>query len=162
LIRATIWRANPEDYNDLVSGDIVDVTGILRNWKGFVSLSPDFIKKVDDPNFKLLLDAEIIKRIKFGDIYEIPEYESEQIDEIPDEFDIESMFDEEESYEEEDENKIRIIEIIREKSSDGEGVSFKDLKSIIDISEKDLRTYLQELEIESKIYESETNVYQLL
>jgi RPA family protein len=162
LIRATLWRADPEDYADFKKGDLIDITGLPRNWKGYVSISPEIINKVKDPNFTLLLDAEILKRIKLGDIQKIPEYESDQIDEIPDEFDIDDLFEEENSFEEEDENKLQILNIIKEKSSDGEGVSFNEIKSLLDIPEKDLRDYLQTLEMESKIYESETDLFQIL
>ncbi|MEJ2249581.1 MAG: OB-fold nucleic acid binding domain-containing protein [Candidatus Lokiarchaeota archaeon] len=160
MIRATLWRADPEDYKDLKKGVIVDITGLTRNWKGFVSISPEILKEVEDPNFKLLLDAEIIKRVKMGDIYEIPEYESEQIDNIPDEFDLDDLFDEEETIEEEDKVEQQIINIIKENSSSEEGIDLNRLKSLIDLSEKELKEILQKLEIKSKIYQSENGVYQ--
>ncbi|GAH77445.1 unnamed protein product, partial [marine sediment metagenome] len=57
------------------------------------------IKKVKDPNYILLRDAEIIKKIKSGDIHEIPiDSETDEefsFDNMSDEIRIDKIFGEE-------------------------------------------------------------------
>ncbi|MBY8981842.1 MAG: hypothetical protein KGD57_02770 [Candidatus Lokiarchaeota archaeon] len=161
LIRATLWSVNPENYKEYEKGDKIDIIGLIKNWKGFISISPEIIKKVNDPNFTLLCDLEIIKRIKNGDIKEIPEIDDEifginnnNIDEI----DVNSLFQDDNP--EKSEKIEELFLFIEEHTLNGEGVSFQQLKELLNISEEELKEHLKSLEIESRIYQSEDSVYQ--
>ncbi|MHA1756931.1 MAG: OB-fold nucleic acid binding domain-containing protein [Promethearchaeota archaeon] len=161
-IRAVIWGADPKNYEEFKKGDLVEIVGLLRKWKDFITLSPEIIKKVDDPNLKLLRDAEVIKRLKFGELFEIPEDLGGDtiIDEIPATIDVDSLFESDESDSEDNSIKERIYQIIKESTDAGKGIKFNTLIEKIKISAEDLRKYLSDLIIESKIYQSDEDIYE--
>ena len=161
MIRAILWRVNPDLYKDFKKGNIVDVVGLLRRWKEYTSLSPEIIRKIKEPNFILLRNAEIIKKIKAGEIYQIPTHSKEGSEkgEFSNEIDIDDLFEGDQEYEN-DEIKGKVYNLIEHQSKDGEGISFKKLLKMLNIPEEDLRKFLKDLEMESKIYQSEANIYQ--
>lgn len=160
-IRATLWGADPEEYNKYSKGDIVDITGLIRKWNQFFNLSPEFMKKVEEPNFILLRNAEIIKRIKGGEIEDIPEsIESEfGASDMNDEIDIDDLFEDDDFLEEEDVKEVIYI-LIKEGTEEGSGLGIEDLISKVDLSEQELKAKLRDLEMESRIYQSEQGIYQ--
>ncbi|MFX1275169.1 MAG: hypothetical protein ACFFBP_09735 [Promethearchaeota archaeon] len=157
-IRAIIWRVDPEKYMNYKEGDLVDIVGLIRYWNGYISISPEIMKKVIDPNLLLLRNAEIIKKIKTGDIKEIPEDENtiDLIDVIPDEIDLNNLY-EEEAGSKTDDIKEKIFTLIEEHHN---GISFNDLKQNLNISDEDLKSCIRDLEMESRIYQSEENIFQ--
>jgi len=154
-IRATLWRVNPEDYYDYMKGDIVDVVGLIRIYNEYKSLSPEIIKKVEEPNLILLRNAEILQRLKSGDLEEIP-VTSGNLGTKDSEIDIDSLFENEEIIEDGD-IKDKIFTIIKQYSSDGTGISFLELKKLVEISDAELKSNIRDLEMESRIYKSEEN-----
>ncbi len=159
LIRATLWNVNPENYASFNKGNIVDMVGLIRFWSSYVSISPEIIRKIEEPNSILLRNAEIIKKIKSGNIQAIPVLSEggASIDEIPDEFDINELFEEKEQVELNG-TKETLYSIIEENSK--EGISFKELKQRLNIAEDELKNHIRDLEMESRIYQSEENIYQ--
>jgi len=159
LIRATLWRVDPEEYEMFTKGDLVDTIGLIRSWKDFISISPEIIRKVKNPNKLLLRDVEIIQRIKSGDIKEIPEFEEREMgfDEMTDEIDVETLFDDEAG--EDMSVKDEILNIIEQYSDEQEGISFDTLMEIVTISERELKQHLKDLEIDNKIFHNE-DIYQ--
>ena len=160
-MRATVWNTNPEDYDHIQVGDIVDVVGLLRKWNEYPYISPEIIKKVENPNFILLRNAEIIKRIKFGELQEIPEAPEEdwEIDEFEEQIDINELFEGDDSGGEES-IKNKIYALIEQHSMNGRGVSLEQLKEQVKIPEDQLRKLVQDLVMESKIYQSDENIYE--
>ncbi len=164
LISAVKWDVDLDKYNDLNQGDIVDILGRVGFYGDTVQISNiKLIKKVKDPNYILLRDAEIIKKIKSGDIHEIPiDSETDEefsFDNISDEIRIDKIFGEEQPSEV-DKLKEKIFSIIYEYSQDGNGISLKELQSKLQIPENKLRTYINDLAMESRIYPTEENIYQ--
>jgi len=159
LIRATLWNVDPEKYASFKEGDIVDIVGLIRYWNSYISISPELLRKIEEPNSMLLRDAEIIKKIKHGNIQEIPELSNggTPIDEIPDEYDINKLFEEKEKVEIDD-TKEKLYILIEENSK--EGISFNELKQKLKIPDDVLKNYIRDLEMESRIYQSEENIYQ--
>jgi len=158
IIRANIWRVNPEMYMEYKEGDIIDIVGLINYWNGYTSIIPEIIKIIKDPNFLLLRDAEIIKKIKMGDLKDIPEdmIPNDLIDEIPDEIDLNDLYeDEEDSIT--DDIKDQIFKLIDENQ---QGISFNALKNKLNLSDEILNDYIRDLEMESKIYQSEENIFQ--
>jgi len=156
LIRAVLWDLVLIEYDEFVKGDIVDIIGLVRSSGDYISINLEIMKKVNEPNFILLRNAEIIKEIKFGDTYEIPEEDTVSEES---EIDINDLFKEEDPIQI-DTRKEEIFMVIKKVSSSGTGIRFTKLKEIIQISEAELRSYIKDLMEESKIYESETEVYQ--
>lgn len=160
-IRATLWRVNPEDYEEIKKGNIVDVIGLIRQWKEFTSISPEIIKKIEKPNFILLRDAEIINEIRLGETVDIPDIDEKDIEmeEMTDEIDIDSLF----SDDEDDMQSVKeeVYSVIKEYSGEGKGINLKDLKKRLEISEEELKNYLRELEMEMKVYQPDEGMYQI-
>ena len=164
LISAVKWGVDLDKYNDLNQGDIVDILGRVGFYGETAQISNiKLIKKVKDPNYILLRDAEIIKKIKSGDIHEIPiDSETDEefsFDNISDEIRIDKIFGEEQPSEV-DKLKEKIFSIIYEYSQDGNGISLKELQLKLQIPENKLRTYINDLAMESRIYPTEENIYQ--
>lgn len=164
LISAVKWDVDLDKYNDLNQGDIVDILGRVGFYGDTVQISNiKLIKLVKDPNYILLRDAEIIKKIKSGDLHEIPvDFETDEefaFDKISDGIDIDKIFGEDQ-LSEVDKLKEKIFSIIYEYSQDGNGISLKELESKLQIPENKLRTYINDLVMESRIYPTEENIYQ--
>ncbi len=161
LIRAVLFQIDPDQYKDYIKGDILDVVGRIGEWKGFAQIYPEIIKKIKEPNYVLLRNAEIIKKIKFGELKQIPDIleDDYEIDISSDEIDINELFEGEKNFEF-DVFKKKIYSIIKKYTKEGSGISFEELKDQIEISEDKLKVYITDLEMESKIYQSEENIYQ--
>ena len=156
IINAIKWDGNFGEYNIVKRGDIVELQGIIpKRWNEFNSLTIDFLRKIENPNFELLRVAEIINKIKKGEVEEIPDLSEDdtRLDEI-------YIEDIEENQIESDETKEKIFELIKNYSEIGNGVSIKELLTQIKIQENDLRNYIRDLEMESRIYQSDDNIYQ--
>jgi len=164
LISAVKWDVDLDKYNDLNQGDIVDILGLVGFYGDTAQIRDiKLIKKVKDPNYILLRDAEIIKKIKSGDLHEIPiDSETDEefsFDHTLDEIRIDKIFGEEQPSEV-DKLKEKIFSIIYEYSQDGNGISLKELQLKLQIPENKLRTYINDLVMESRIYPTEENIYQ--
>ncbi len=160
-IQAILWQVDPEDYKHLNEGDLIDIVGKINQYRNRVQIVPRIIKKVIDPNFILLRDAEIIKEIQQGNTQEIPEPEENEIglDEIPNDVDVDALFEDESSLEEEP-LKQKIYLLIEESTSKGNGMSFEVLKKKINASEQELRSIIRDLEMEAKIFQSEKDIFE--
>ncbi|MFW9941178.1 MAG: hypothetical protein ACFFFT_09060 [Candidatus Thorarchaeota archaeon] len=149
LIRAVKDRVNPDNYSMYDLGDIVDVVGRVSKKGGYISLWIEIIKKVEEPNLILLRNAEIINRIKAGDIQEIPVIS-----------DVNSLFEEEFNYAEGDDPKEQVYSVIKLHSNKGKGITFENLRKEIKIPDIELRSYINDLILESRVYESESDIFE--
>lgn len=156
LINAILWRGDREIYNNFKKGEIVDIIGLIRYTNNISSISIEIIKKIENPDFILLRNAEIIKKIKTEELSVIPEVEKV---EVSDDLDIDLLFDDQKDSES-DPLKEQIYSFIEESSQQGNGISLTELKYKINVSEAKLRSYIKDLEMESRIYQSEENTYQ--
>lgn len=161
LIRAILFQVSPDQYTDFIKGDIVDIIGRIGEWNGLPQIYPEIIKKVREPDLILLRNAEIIKEIKFGEVQQIEAIikEDYEIDLSSDEIDINELFENEKTSEYE-EVKEKIYSIIKKYTTEGKGISFEELKNTIELSEQDFKNFITDLEMESKIYQSEEGIYQ--
>ncbi|MFX1426662.1 MAG: hypothetical protein ACFFBE_09430 [Promethearchaeota archaeon] len=149
LIRAYKDKVNPEEFSDYNVGDIVDVVGRVSKKGGYMSLWIEIFNKVEEPNLILLRNAEIINRIKEGDI-----------EEVPSQTDVNNLFEEEFDFAEEDDLKENIFAIIDSHSKNGRGINFERLKKEMKIPDIELRSYLNDLILESRIYESDKDIFE--
>ena len=102
-----------------------------------------------------------MKKIKSGEIYRIPTHSKEESEkgDFSNEIDIDDLFEGEQENEIDD-IKEKVYNLIENQSKNGEGISFIKLLKMLNIPEEDLRKFLKDLEMESKIYQSEANIYQ--
>jgi hypothetical protein len=158
MVRGIIRNVNPENYVAFNKGDIVEVVGRVSKFGDYVSLWIEILKKVKEPNLILLRNAEIIDFIKHGEIQEIPKLVNtgKNIDEI----DVTTLFENEGDPIKQDDKKEKIYLIIEEYSARGSGIKFEKLKQEAKLSESELRTYLNDLILESRIYESDNDNFE--
>ncbi len=158
-IRAIIRNMDPERYKKFKKGSIVEVMGRVSKFGDFVSLWIESMRKVEEPNLILLRNAEIINRIKSGEIQEIPEI-SDEFDEFSDEIDVTTLFENESNFSGRNEIKEKIFLLIEQTSAEGKGISFERLKQEVKISDNELRTFLNDLILESRIYKSDNDNFE--
>ncbi len=168
IISAVKWDVDIDKYMDVNTGDLVDILGRVGYFNEKTQINNiNLIKKIIDPNYVLLREAEVIKKIKSGDIQEIPPGEggdSEMdedsfFDNLSDDIEIDKLFGEGEPSKV-DTIKEEIFSTIYEYSQDGNGISLEELQSRLQIPENKLRTYINDLVMESRIYPTEENIYQ--
>lgn len=167
IISAVKWDVDVENYEAINKGALVDVLGRIGFYGEKVQINNiAFIKKIKNPNYVLLREADVIKKIKSGDLHEIPDIVSSSeleedtfFDDIPSEIDVEKLFSDTKSPKI-DKNKEELFTIIYEYSQDGNGISLEELQKKTNVSENKLRTYINDLVMESRIYPTEENIYQ--
>ncbi|MHA2283319.1 MAG: hypothetical protein ACXAC5_20965 [Promethearchaeota archaeon] len=93
IIRAIIENVNPENYRKYSVGHIVDVVGRPRKKDEILSLWIEIIREVEEPNYILLRDAEIIKRIKSGDIHKIDVVDNDDTEDLSKDIDVNNLFE---------------------------------------------------------------------
>ena len=148
-----------QDRQLIPKGNIVDVMGRVSKFNDFVSLWLESMRKVEEPNLVLLRNAEIIERIKSGKIHEIPEI-ADEIEEFSDEIDVTTLFETETGFSEQNEIKEKIYSLIEQTSAEGKGINFERLKRDIKISDNELKTFLNDLILESRIYKSDNDNFE--
>ncbi len=158
-IRATIRNIDPDKYKTFNKGNIVEVMGRVSKFGDFVSLWIESMRNVEEPNLLLLRNAEIINKIKNGEIQEIPEI-SDDLEEFSDEIDVTTLFEKDTDFSERNEIKDKIYSIIEKTSAEGKGINFEGLKRDIKISDNELRTFLNDLILESRIYKSDNDNFE--
>ncbi|MHA1671565.1 MAG: hypothetical protein ACTSV5_13470 [Promethearchaeota archaeon] len=168
LIRAFKWKVEPEEIAQYKIGNLAYVIGVLQSREGNISLRIEIIKLISDPNEFLLHDVQIIKKLKSGEIVEIPPI-NQKLNEIGDEFgeyDNNSIITPQIPQQTLEDNKVEdsiknmIFSIIEENSLNGKDTHLKELGIKINITENKLKHYIRDLEQASKIYMSDENVYQ--
>ncbi|MCK4479173.1 MAG: hypothetical protein KAV01_01485 [Candidatus Lokiarchaeota archaeon] len=162
MIRATIRNINPEIFNAFNKGDIVEIMGRISKYGEYISLWIEIMRKVDEPNLILLRNAEIVNKIKHGEIHEIPEFNdiNNNIKDFSDEIDVNTLFESEGVASEHDEIKEKVYLIVEEYSARGDGINFETLKKEVGIPDHKLRNMIKDLILESRIYESDNDNFE--
>jgi hypothetical protein len=162
MIRAIITNVDAENFKQYNKGDIVEIIGRVSKWGEFCSLWIEIMRKVEDPNLILLRDAEILDKIKHGEIQEIPEIEdlTNNFEDFSDEIDVKTLFEEEDDSNDRSKLKERIYLVVEEYSTRGTGINFEKLQKEIKISNNQLRSILNDLILESRIYESDNDNFE--
>ncbi|MFX0083794.1 MAG: hypothetical protein ACFE94_18740 [Candidatus Hodarchaeota archaeon] len=149
LIRAYKDNVNPENYRGYKVGDIVDLVGRVSKKGGYMSFWIEIIKKVEEPNLVLLRNAEILHRIKSGDTQEIPVLS-----------DVNHLFEDNFNNVEGDDLKEKVYSVIESYSAIGKGIDFIKLKKEMKMPDIELRSYINDLILESRIYESDRDIFE--
>ncbi len=178
IIKIVMWNINIENYENIKKGDIVDVIGLLRKKNDELTIGYEIIRKIQNPNFILLRNAEIINKIKTQGKHEIPDIDESEsnVDLFLDEIDIESLFEDDiiednekketnlgknnQSFERNDFDEIKsnIFSILEDK---GKGVNIEELNERLEIPEIEIKKYLGDLEMEGKIYQSGKGIWEV-
>lgn len=81
-IRAKAWSEGVEELKEFEIGDLVRTIGKIREYEGEIHLVPEVIRKLDDPNWELVHEMEVLE-IKNQMLEEgkIPDYGEESEEE---------------------------------------------------------------------------------
>jgi len=60
-IRLKAWRQDVQTLADFKVGDLIDVIGRVREYEGEIYLVPEVIARVEDPNWELVRELEILR-----------------------------------------------------------------------------------------------------
>ncbi|TFG17017.1 MAG: hypothetical protein EU531_04505 [Promethearchaeota archaeon] len=141
LIVALVKNSESEQFKNASIGDLVDIVGIVttRNEGSFVISPTEIMRKIENPDYKLLRDADIIGKIQLKKKTKpIKKTKANDKSEL----------------------KEQIFEIIEQYSEGANGISFNELLLKLKINDEELRKIIRDLEIDLRIYPSEEDVYQ--
>jgi len=60
-IRLKAWRQDVQTLADFKVGDLIDVIGRVREYEGEIYLVPEVIARVEDPNWELVRELEVLR-----------------------------------------------------------------------------------------------------
>jgi RPA family protein len=148
-IRAKAWKNQSPLLNRVQIGDIVDVIGRVKEYLGEIYLVPELIISVEDPNWELIRELEIMSLN--------PKDRTSQVKEEI------GVSEEDRTPGEEDlvEKIGNVLEIIEE-MDEGEGVDFETIKKKTGLSKKEVESCLVELLSDGTIYEPRPQNYRKL
>jgi len=161
------WREGVPELAGFKMGDLIDVVGRVREFEGEVYIVPDFIFRVEDPNWELVRELEILrerKRALAQGLRPQPKREAKleprqlQIELSPVSSKVKPTTETIEEIEAPplpevpDETKKRVILAI-EKLDKGEGAAPTDIAAELDIHRADVEDALRVLLVESEIFE---------
>lgn len=134
VIRVKAWREDVEMFKNIQEGDTVDIMGRVRERDGEVYLTPNLIKKVEDPNLELLRELEILEeRLRMLRMGVKPGAEPNH-------------------------PKERILELIR---GANRRMSAEEISKLVGIPTEEAERLLRELLAEGRIVESEVGKFEV-
>ncbi|MHA1914411.1 MAG: hypothetical protein ACW97V_08605, partial [Promethearchaeota archaeon] len=162
LIRGVVESSDPENFKEFDKGDVVDVVGMVSKKDEYKTLWIEIIKKIKEPNFILLRNAEIINRIKKGDIQKIPVISdtNNKAKNPPREIEVRELFEDDFNAPKEDNKKERVFKVIKTHTDKGTGINFGRLSKEVKVRDTELRTYINDLLLESRIYKSDEDNFE--
>ncbi|HDI10633.1 MAG TPA: hypothetical protein ENF65_02670 [Euryarchaeota archaeon] len=137
-IRLKVWGEDIPKLASIEIGDTVDVIGRIREYGGELYISPEIVRKIEDPNFEILRELEMIKSY----VSRRGKTEELEVEMVPEEID----------------KREQLLRLIEEKDY-GEGVSMDTLFEELGLDEEELSDLIIELLNEGEIYEPKPGVY---
>lgn len=147
-IRVKVWRVQSSQLESVQTGDIVDVIGKVRQYRDEIYLLPELIISVDDPNWELVRELEIMAFNPRGEVRPLEEVGVSESTPPTEEI---NLID-----------KIGSVLEVIEELDEGEGVDFDTIKSETGLSSKELESCLIELLSDGTIYEPRPRTYRKL
>lgn len=151
LIRLIVWGEKNNRFREIEIGQSVDVIGIVRYWNNYLSITPEIMREIKDPNLLLLRNAEILLKIKKGNIIQIQEKENIIHEETK-----KKDMAQPSIVRNSDQLKEIVFTLIKKETK----ISIVDINNKIKIPLIQLKQILRELELESKIYQSNLDIYE--
>ena len=81
-IWGTLWGIDIEDYAHLQPGAIVDIVGIARQYRNRISLTCEYVRHLQDPNWETMHILRVLERRKFVPKFEIETIENATFDDF--------------------------------------------------------------------------------
>lgn len=156
-IRVKTWKEDIKMLDDHEMGDVVDIIGRVRQYENEIYITPEIIRKIEDPNWELVRELEIIEfmeRIKSSTKFQARSVKPQET----------GIHDSSELVADQNKKGIfkdKIVELINNLDK-GNGVSSNQLKKLADIPEVDFQDVLMELINEGTIYQPNPGKYRIL
>ena len=141
-ITARAFKEETAKFEEINPGDILDIVGRVREYRGERYLMPETIRKIDDPNFESLRDLELIqieRKHKPENKKDMKKGENKK--------DVEER-----------DAKREVVRIISEMDS-GDGVSHAILNEKLKYGEEEIENAVKELLNKGEIYEPRVGIY---
>ncbi|MBS3815508.1 MAG: hypothetical protein KGY45_02970 [Hadesarchaea archaeon] len=173
-IRAKAWEEGVEELEEFNVGDLVKIIGKVREYEGEIHLVPEIIREVEDPNWELVNELEILNRrkglLEKGIIPEKTEEEKEEAGEgeevsastieVEEVGVVEKLGEETTSEFSAEEREKALLAI--EKMEGEEGATIEDLAAELDTSTSEAEKLMGELLNNDEIYEPQAGKFKIL
>lgn len=147
-ITVRVFRDDIELLQEIKPGDIVDVVGKIKEYNEEKYISPESIRKIEDPNWELVRKLELLlKESRLGGIKVAAETEPKAAEQ-PASVATEEVVEETAT----EDPKLVILNLIEE-LDEGEGVKYVTLLSESKLEEEKLESILNELMTDGEVYE---------
>ena len=158
IIRLKTWKKDIEKLSRVEVGDIVDSVARVREYQDEIYAVPEFVNKIENPNWELLREIDIIK---LKEIYLKRPQKSKQISSTPS---TETKIKEKEpavakKTDQFDQIKEKILDQIGSYKS---GLSRDELYDLINVNKLDIDENINELMTDGKIYENPDGKIQMV
>jgi RPA family protein len=175
-ISVRAWREDVPELTNLNLGDLLDLIGRVREYEGEVYLVPEVITRVEDPNWELVRELEIIRsRRQLLAQGKRPQPKQEKLEarqltiEIPPMPEAERKAEAIEVEEIEEEPLPEVPQELKgktlvalDKLDKGNGVTPVELAAELNLSQTEMNDVLRVLLVEGEIFEPKTNKFRRL
>ncbi len=172
-IRLKAWREDVKTVADLKIGELVDVIGRVREYEGEIYLVPEMILRVEDPNWELVRELEILRARrqaltegKLPQLTPKPRLEVRQLGiEIPSptpELAVEDLGEAEEPLPEVPEEVKKKTLLAFDRLDKGPGVTPIELAAELDMRQDEVEDVLRVLIADGEVYEPKVGKFKRL
>ena len=150
-IRLKTWKKDIEMLDRIAIGDIIDTVARIRKYQDEIYIVPEFVKKIDDPNWELVRELEImkLKNIYLNNIDEIKEFSSKTPEDMKEK---KSESDEIKDSDVENDLKKQIL-IQLKMPGHSKGLTREELYEIINTNKIEINECINELMTNGNIFE---------
>lgn len=171
-IRLKAWQQDVRTLADLNIGELVDVIGRVREYSGEIYLVPEMIARVEDPNWELVRELEILRArrqmLARGDRPrpklrpEVRRLEVEMPSVPESEPTVEAMEEAEEPLPEVPEDVKKKVLLAFDKLDKGQGVAPIDIAAELDMAQTEVEDALRVLISDGEIFEPKVGKFKRL
>lgn len=139
-IRVKTWREDTGLLNNLEVGNIINVIGRIRKYNDEIYITPEIVRKIDNPNW------ELVRKLELFELYGKPKFSIKEANERKEKIIEEQIQGSSES------DRQKVLTII-EKGDSELGVDYNNIKLASGLAEEKVVSIAQELLREGEIYE---------
>ncbi len=147
-IRVKTWREDTRLLNSLEVGGIINVIGRIRKYNDELYITPEIIKKIDNPNW------ELVRKLELFELYGKPKLLIKEVNERKEKIVEEQI----EGFLESDRQKI--LTIIEKRDSEL-GVDYNTIKLESELGEEKIKNITHDLLREGEIYEVKSGRFRI-
>ncbi|MDD1778708.1 MAG: OB-fold nucleic acid binding domain-containing protein [Candidatus Helarchaeota archaeon] len=169
-IRLKAWKDDIKIFEDFQIGNIIDVIGHIREYKNEKYIAPEIIKTIENPNWELIHELNIIEslsRVKSNKNLQKISADAQQISEKAQQITPKDSEHLKSDHNQKSIFKDEIVELIRkldvsQGTSKSQGISKNQLKTNLKIPEIDFENALTDLINEGTIYQPSPGKFKIL